>query len=71
MKTTVKTLAVLLLVGLFGSSCATVDRLNAEYEEELVRVEQMSPEEKAEFEKARQEREKINWNEYIGGGDSD
>jgi hypothetical protein len=69
MKTTVKTLAVLLLVGLFGSSCATVDRLNAEYEEELVRVEQMSPEEKADFEKARQERETINWNEFIGGGE--
>jgi hypothetical protein len=30
----------------------------------------MSPEEKAEFEKARQEREKINWNEFIGGGDN-
>ena len=60
MKTTVKTLALLLLVGLFGSSCATLDRLNAEYEEELVRIEQMSPEEKAEFEKARHERE---WND--------
>ena len=71
MKTTVKTLAVLLLVGLFGSSCATVDRLNAEYEEELVRMEQLSREEKAEFEQAAQEREKINWNEFIGGGDAD
>ena len=67
---TKKTLALLLLVGFLGSGCATVSRLNAEYEEELVRIEQMSPEEKADFEKARQEREKINWNEYIGGGEN-
>ena len=69
MKTTVKTLVLLLLVGLLGSSCATVSRLNAEYEEELIRTEQMSPEEKAEWENARQEREKINWNEFVGGGE--
>ncbi len=68
MKTT-KMLALLLLVGLLGSRCATVSGPNAEYEEELIRVEQMSPEEKAEFEKARHEREKINWNEFIGGGE--
>jgi hypothetical protein len=71
MKTTIKTLAFLLLVGFLGSSCETVNRLTAEYEEELVRVERMSPEEKAEFEQAKHEREKINWNEYIGGGDND
>ena len=53
---TKKTLALLLLVGFLGSGCATVSRLNAEYEEELIRIEQMSPEEKADFEKARQER---------------
>jgi hypothetical protein len=69
MKTTIKTLALVLLVGLFGSSCAAVGRLNTEYEEELARFEQMSPEEKAEFEQAQHEKEKINWNEYIGGGD--
>lgn len=63
---TASMLALLLLVGVLGSSCATVSRLNAEYEEEQARVEQMSPQEKAEFEKAQQEREKINWNEYIG-----
>ena len=49
MKTTLKMLALALLVGLFGSSCATVSRLNAEYEEELVRVEKMGPEEIKEF----------------------
>ena len=64
---TAKVLALLLLVGVFGSSCATVSRLNAEYEEEMARVERMSPEEKAEWEQAQQEKEKINWNEYIGG----
>ena len=63
---TASLLTLLLLVGVLGSSCATVSRLNAEYEEEQARVEQMSPQEKVEFEKAQQEREKINWNEYIG-----
>ena len=63
---TASLLTLLLLVGVLGSSCATVSRLNAEYEEEQARVEQMSPQEKAEFENAQQEREKINWNEYIG-----
>jgi uncharacterized protein YceK len=70
MKTTAKTLALLLLVGFLGSGCATVSKLNAEYEEELIRVEQMSPQEKAEWETGRQEREKINWNEFVGGGEN-
>jgi uncharacterized protein YceK len=70
MKTTAKTLALLLLVGFLGSGCATVSKLNAEYEEELIRVEQMSPEAKAEWETGRQEREKINWNEFVGGGEN-
>jgi type II secretory pathway component PulC len=61
---TASLLTLLLLVGVLGSSCATVSRLNAEYEEEQARVEQMSPQDRAEFEKAQQEREKINWNEY-------
>jgi len=64
-------LATLLLVAVFESGCATVDRLNAEYEEESARVETMTPEEKAEFEAAHPERANINWNEYIGGGDDD
>jgi hypothetical protein len=59
---TKKMLALLLLAGFLGSGCATMDRLNAEYEEELIRLEQMNPEEKA-------EREKINWNEFVGGGE--
>ena len=41
-----------LLFGMFlASSCATVNRLNTEAEEEMTRVEKMSPEEKAEFER--------------------
>jgi hypothetical protein len=60
MKTKVMMLAVLLLVGLLGSSCATISRLNTEYEEEMTRVETLSPEEKAVYE----EGTKINWNEF-------
>lgn len=59
-----KTLALLLLLGFFASGCATMSRLNAEYEEELVRIEQMTPEEKA-------EQQKIHWDEFVGGGDTD
>lgn len=69
MKALAKTLAVLFLFGLLGMGCTTVSRLNAEYEEEMTRVETMTPEERAEWEKAQHEKEKINWNEYIGGGD--
>ena len=69
MKTT-KMLALLLLVAFLGSGCATVGRLNAEYEEEMTRVERMSPEEKAEWEAAHAEKERINWNEFVGGGDN-
>jgi uncharacterized protein YceK len=66
---TKKSLALLLLVALLGSGCATVSALNAEYEEEMTRVENMSPEERAEWEKAHAEKERINWNEFVGGGD--
>ena len=64
------TLAVLLFTGLFASSCATVTHLNAEYEEETVRFGKMNPAAKAEWQNDHVEREKINWNEYIGGGDN-
>jgi hypothetical protein len=30
----------------------------------------MSPEEKAEFEKAKHQREKMEWDEYVGGGEN-
>jgi hypothetical protein len=66
-----KALAVLLFVGLFGSSCATVSRLNAEYKEatteETARVAMMSPAGKAEWQRTEREREKLNWNEYLNG----
>jgi hypothetical protein len=70
MKTVAKTLAVLLLVGLFGSSCAAVNRLNTEYEEETTRVQQMSPEEKAEWENNQKEERKIELRGYFDDGDS-
>ena len=64
-------LAIVLLGGLFGSSCATVSRLNAEYDEattqETARVAAMTPEAKAEWQKSERERIKINWNEYLNG----
>jgi hypothetical protein len=71
MKTGIKTLAVLLLVGLFGSSCATVRGLNAEYEEETTRIEQMSAEEKAELEKEKRLESKIDWRGYDSDSDDD
>ena len=45
------TILALLVVAFFGSSCTTMDRLNTEYEEETTRVNQLSPVEKAEWEK--------------------
>jgi len=50
MKTTVLTLASLFLFGFLAAGCATVSQLDTEYEEEMTRVEKMSPEEKEEFE---------------------
>ena len=69
MKTGVKTLAVLLLVGLFGSSCGTVSRLDAEYEEETVRIEQMSPEERVALEKEKRAEQKIDWHGFESEGE--
>ncbi|HVO93265.1 MAG TPA: hypothetical protein VMT22_10515 [Terriglobales bacterium] len=69
MKTFVKMLALVFLVGFLGSSCATVDRLNTEYEEETARVERMTPEEKAEWEKAQHEEFKIEMRGFYDDGD--
>jgi hypothetical protein len=65
MKTGIKVLALLFLISLFGSGCATVGRLNAEYEEETVRIEQMSAEEKAAFEEDKLLEEKIELQNWI------
>ena len=66
-----KALAIVLLGGLFASSCATVSRLNAEYDQamtqETARVAAMTPEAKAEWQKSERQRTKINWNEYLNG----
>jgi len=45
-----KKFAWLLLVAFIGSGCAAMNRLNAEYEEEMTRIENLSPEDKAEWE---------------------
>ena len=65
MKTRIAPLALLLLVALLVSSCTTVSRLNAEYEEETIRIEQMTPEEKAEIEKEKRLQEKIDRRHYV------
>ena len=71
MKTLAKTLALVFFLGFLGSSCATVDRLNSEFEEETTRVEQMTPEEKAEWQKAQDEEYRIEMKGYYDDGDSE
>ena len=71
MRTSIMGLALLLLVGLFGSSCATVDRLNTEYEEETTRVEKMSPAEKVEWEQQEHQDFNIEMKGYFNDGSSD
>ena len=71
MRTRIMAMALLLLVGLFGSSCATVDRYNTEYEEETTRVEKMSPAEKAQWETQQQQDFAIEMKGYFSDGDSD
>lgn len=56
MKITAKTLIVLFLAGLIGSSCSTVGRVSKENQEELSRVEKMTPEQKAEWERAQRDK---------------
>ena len=53
------TILALLVLAFFGSSCTTMDRLNTEYEEETMRVKQMSPEEKAAWEQQQHQDSKI------------
>ena len=65
MKTQITPLALLLVAALLVSGCATVSRLTAEYEEETTRIEQMTPGEKAEFEKEKRLQEKIDRRHYI------
>ena len=71
MKTMAKLLAILFVIGLFGSSCATLDRLNTEAEEETTRVEQMTPQEKANWENEQHENYKIEMKGYFDDGDTD
>jgi len=98
MKTGIGTLAVLLLVGLFATGCATTagrldaEPLGVEYEEEMVifddealdeeylfeesldaeyEEETVISSEEEELEKAERERERTDWDEFIGNGDSD
>jgi hypothetical protein len=68
MKTVAKMMAMLFLAGFFASSCATIEKLNTEYEEEMTRVEKMTPEEKTAWEKQQDENAKVNM-DFYGGAD--
>ena len=69
MKSVAKLLAILFAVGLLGSSCATVTRLNSEDEEETARIENMTPQEKADYENEQHEEFKTDLRGYYGGND--
>jgi len=65
------TMLALLVFAFLGSSCTTMDRLNTEYEEETTRVKQLSPEEKAEWEKQQHENFMIEMKGYFDQSDND
>jgi len=65
------TILALLVLAFFGSSCSTMDRFNTEYEEETTRVKQLSPEEKAEWEKQHHENFMIEMKGYFDQSDND
>jgi hypothetical protein len=69
MKACMITLPLLLLAGFLVSSCATVDRLNSEFEEETTRIEQMTPQEKADWEKEQHEEFKVEMKGYFDDGE--
>jgi len=65
------TLLALLVLAFFGSSCTTMDRLNTEFEEESAQVTQMSPAERAEWEKQQHEGFRIEMKGYFDQSDND
>jgi hypothetical protein len=64
MKTTVLTLASLFLFGFLAAGCSTVSRLDTEFEEEMTRIEYMSPDEKAALEEEGKVERQIEWKGY-------
>ena len=65
------TILALLVLAFFGSSCSTMDRFNTEYEEETTRVNQLSPVEKAEWEKQQHEDFMLEMKGYFDQSDND
>ena len=65
------TMLALLVLAFFGSSCSTMDRLNTEFEEESAQVTQMSPAERAEWEKQQHEDFRIEMKGYFDQSDND
>ena len=62
-------LPLLFVAGFLLSSCATLDRLDYENEEEAARVEQMTPQQKAEWDKEQHEEFKIEMKGYFDDGE--
>jgi hypothetical protein len=65
------TMLALLVLAFLGSSCTTMDRLNTEFEEESAQVTQMSPAERAEWEKQQHEDFRIEMKGYFDQSDND
>jgi hypothetical protein len=65
------TMLAMLVLAFFGSSCTTMDRLNTEFEEETTHVTQMSPAERAEWEKQQHEDFRIEMKGYFDQSDND
>ena len=55
MKTMAKTLIMMFFVGLIGSSCSTVSRLNADYDAKVAADQKLTEEQKKEQERAQHE----------------
>ena len=55
MKTMAKTLIIMFFVGLIGSSCSTVSRLNADYDAKVAADQKLTEQQKAEQERQKKE----------------
>lgn len=55
MKTMAKTLIIMFFVGLIGSSCSTISRLNADYDAKVAADQKLTEQQKAEQERQKKE----------------
>ena len=68
MKTVAKSVALLFLLGLLGGGCSTISDLSTEFEEEMTRIESLSPEEKAALDDEKKAEEKVDMKGYFDDG---